>query len=346
VTAPADRPLLEVADLRCSFLTSRGEVRAVDGVSFSVREGEALGVVGESGSGKSATALSILRLFGPATRVRLGGHVRFEGTDLLRAPERHLRSVRGGRIGIVFQDPLTSLDPVMPVGRQIAEPLELHRGMSRRAARDHATDLLALVGIPDPARRRDELPHRFSGGMRQRIMIAIAVACEPRLLIADEATTALDVTVQAQVLGLLARLRRELGMALVVISHDLGVVSAVCDTIQVMYAGRVVERGPVGDVLEAGGHPYTRGLVRLVPRMDQRRHEHRLHPIPGAPPLVIDDDPGCRFRPRCEYATAECGTAPALVTFAPRRERACWYPVDRLDERVPASVGGPPEVDR
>ncbi len=322
--------LLEVEELTCLVETRRGVVHAVDGVSFSLEAGQSLGLVGESGSGKSMTALSILRLFGPTTKVRLGGQVRFEGRELLRATERDLRQVRGRRIGMVFQDPLSSLDPVMPVGMQIAEPLRVHQRLTRARARARAIELMALVGIPDVARRADDLPHQFSGGMRQRVMIASAIACEPKLLIADEATTALDVTVQVQILALLDRLRRERGMALIVISHDLGVVSAVCDTVQVMYAGRLVERGPVADVLERPAHPYTEGLVRLVPRMDRTRHQHRLAPIPGYPPVVIDPGPGCPFRARCEYATELCEETPPLEAFAPDRSRACWLPVDRL----------------
>jgi oligopeptide/dipeptide ABC transporter ATP-binding protein len=333
-------PLLEVEDLTCHIDTPRGPVRAVDGVSFRLYAGESLGVVGESGSGKSMTAMSILRLFGPRTRARLGGRVRFEGTDLLDAPERELRRLRGGRIGMVFQDPLTSLDPVMPVGDQIAVPLRVHAGMKRGPARARAVELLDLVGIPDAHRRAGDLPHRFSGGMRQRILIAAAVACEPRLLIADEATTALDVTVQAQVLALLARLRRELDMALVVISHDLGVVSAVADTMQVMYAGRIVERGPVADLLTGGGHPYTRGLVRLVPHIDRMHHERRLRPIPGQPPVLHDAVAGCAFRPRCELASDRCAhESPPLATYAPGRARACWAPVPPPSEPAPEDAG-------
>ena len=329
MTGPATTDaLLEVEDLTCHIDTPRGVVRAVDGVSFRLDAGQSLGIAGESGSGKSMTALSILRLFGPRTRCRLGGRVRFEGVDLLQASERELQRVRGGRIGLVFQDPLTSLDPVMPVGDQIAEPLRVHAGLGRAAARARAVELLDLVGIPDPHRAVGDLPHRFSGGMRQRILIAAAVACEPQLLIADEATTALDVTVQAQILSLLARLRRELGMALVVISHDLGVISAVADTMQVMYAGRIVERGPVDDLLTDAAHPYSRALVRLVPRLDQTSHAHRLRPIPGSPPTLTGAPDGCRFRSRCDAAHDRCAEEPELVAFAPGRERACWASLD------------------
>ncbi|HRD99905.1 MAG TPA: ABC transporter ATP-binding protein, partial [Ilumatobacteraceae bacterium] len=223
-------PLLEVEDLRCSFLTPSGEVRAVDGISFAMEAGESLGVVGESGSGKTMTALSMLRLFGPSSTVRLAGSVRFDGIDLLRVNDKTLRTIRGGKIGMVFQDPLTSLDSVMPVGAQIAESLRLHKGLSRKAANHRAIELLERVGIPNAVHRAKDLPHRFSGGMRQRIMIAIAISCEPQLLIADEATTALDATVQMQILALLQDLQRDLGMAMMVISHDLGVIAALCET--------------------------------------------------------------------------------------------------------------------
>jgi oligopeptide/dipeptide ABC transporter ATP-binding protein len=321
-------PLLEVRDLRTHFDTPGGVVRAVDGVSFSLGRGEALGIVGESGSGKSVTALTMLRLFGPLTRAHVSGRVQFEGRDLLKLSESELLGVRGAQIGMIFQDPLTSLNPVLPVGEQIAETLRYHEAMSRGAARRRSVELLELVGIPDPRRRHDDLPYRFSGGMRQRIMIAIAIACEPKLLIADEPTTALDVTVQAQILLLLDRLRRELGMALIMISHDFGVVAATCDHVQVMYAGRLVERGPVAEILERAHHPYTAGLMRLVPRLDLSRH-HRLHPIPGQPPTVRGAFRGCRFAPRCEYVT-ERGRQeePPLFEVSPGHLSACWLAIE------------------
>jgi len=317
-------PLLEIEDLHCSFLTPRREVRAVDGVTFSMDPGESLGVVGESGSGKTVTALSVLRLFGPASKVRLSGAARFEGVDLLRASESHLRKVRGGRIGVVFQDPLTSLDPVVAVGEQIAEAIRLHKDVSRREAKRRSVDLLERVGIPDPGGRADDLPHRFSGGMRQRIMIAMAISCDPQLLIADEATTALDATVQAQILALLLDLRRDLGMAMLVISHDLGVVAALCDTVQVMYAGRLAERAPTRSLLDAAAHPYTEALVRLVPKLDDRVHT-RLRPIPGQPPVVLAAAPGCRFAPRCERSIERCDEhTPPLVELGPDHSAWCW----------------------
>jgi oligopeptide/dipeptide ABC transporter ATP-binding protein len=316
-------PLLDVRDLRTTFRTRAGDVRAVDGVSFSIAAGQSLGVVGESGSGKSVTSLSLVRLFPPTANVRMSGEVHFDGRDLMKASEAELRAVRGGQISIVFQDPLTSLNPVLPVGEQIAESVRLHLGFSRKAARARAVELLALVGIPDPQRRVDDLPQRFSGGMRQRVMIAIAIACEPKLLIADEATTALDVTIQAQILALLDKLRRELGMAMMVISHDLGVVAAICDTVQVMYAGQVVERSPVEALLRSPEHPYSRGLLRLVPKLDTTRH-NRLRPIPGYPPTVLGEQTGCRFRPRCEVATDRCAEQPPPFEVGAQRWSACW----------------------
>jgi oligopeptide/dipeptide ABC transporter ATP-binding protein len=316
--------MLEVEELRCSILTRRGEVKAVDGVTFAIGAGESLGVVGESGSGKTMTALALLRLFDPSMQVRLSGSARFEGRDLLRMSAHELRRVRGGKIGVVFQDPLTSLDQVVPVGDQIAEAIDLHRDVGRRAARRRAIELMERVGIPNAAKRAADLPYRFSGGMRQRIMIAMAISCDPKLLIADEATTALDATVQAQILSLLAELRRDLGMAMMVISHDLGVIAAVCDTAQVMYAGRLVERASVTELIDAAAHPYSAALIRLVPRLDQRRH-HRLRPIPGSPPLLVGDEPGCRFAPRCERRLERCATdAPPVEPLAPGHEVACW----------------------
>jgi oligopeptide/dipeptide ABC transporter ATP-binding protein len=317
-------PLLEVRDLCCSFLTTRGEIKAVDGVSFTMEAGESLGVVGESGSGKTMTALAMLRLFGPGSQVRLSGQVLLNGVDLLRMNDRDLRKVRGGQVAMVFQDPLTSLDPVTAVGEQIAEAVRLHKGLSHRAARQRAVELMERVGIANAAARAKDLPHRFSGGMRQRIMIAMAISCDPALLIADEATTALDATVQTQILALLAELRREMGMAMMVISHDLGVIAALCDTAQVMYAGRIAERTSVPTLLSRPAHPYSAALIRLVPRMDQRVH-HRLRPIPGQPPLRIGEVPGCRFAPRCEFRADVCATEPELLPVTAGHYSACWF---------------------
>jgi oligopeptide/dipeptide ABC transporter ATP-binding protein len=321
-------PLLEVKNLRTRFATPRGWLRAVDGVSFSLEPRGALGVVGESGSGKSVTALTMLRLFGALDHVEIDGEVLFEGTNLLKLSEVELRRVRGRRIGMIFQDPLTSLNPMMPVGEQISEILRYHRGMAATRARQKSQELMERVGIGDPARRYDDFPDRFSGGMRQRIMIAIAIACEPKLLIADEPTTALDVTVQAQVLNLINDLREQLGMALMMISHDFGVVAATCDSAQVMYGGKLVERGTVEDILQRPNHPYTAALLRLVPDMETAL-DQRLKPIAGQPVPVFREQPGCRFAARCEFALERCGCAdPPLTALGGQHASACWLAVE------------------
>jgi oligopeptide/dipeptide ABC transporter ATP-binding protein len=317
-------PLLEVRSLTTRFATPRGALHAVDGVSFSLDARNAVGVVGESGSGKSVTALSILRLFGALDRVAVSGEVLFDGVDLLRLPEKELRRMRGAEIGMVFQDPLTSLNPAMPVGEQIAETLRYHRGMAPPAARRRSEELMERVGIGEPRRRYEDLPDRFSGGMRQRIMIAVAIACEPKLLIADEPTTALDVTVQAQVLNLINELREQLGMALMMISHDFGVVAASCDWAQVMYGGRLVERGSVQDILEHPRHPYTAALLQLVPGLELAAGQ-RLKPIPGQPAPVFGSIPGCRFAGRCEFADQRCrGEDPPVTLAGAEHWSACW----------------------
>jgi oligopeptide/dipeptide ABC transporter ATP-binding protein len=324
-----DAPLLEVKSLRTQFITASGVLHAVDGVSFSLGQREAVGVVGESGSGKSVTALSILRLFGPLDRVITTGQILFEGIDLLRLSEAELRHIRGRQIAMVFQNPLTSLNPVMPVGEQIAETLRYHRGLPRPAARRRAQEMMELVGIGEPARRCDDLPEQFSGGMRQRIMIAIAIACEPKLLIADEPTTALDVTVQSQVLMLLNRLREELGMALMMISHDLGVIAASCDSAQIMYGGRLVERGNIQDILQRPNHPYTAALLRLVPRIDGSV-QRKLSPIPGQPMPVTGKWRGCRFAARCEFARDRChADDPPVINLGHDHVSACWLAEER-----------------
>jgi len=327
-------PLLEIKNLCTRFITANGVLRAVDGVSFTLHQRAAIGVVGESGSGKSVTALSVLRLFGPLDKVVISGEILFDGVDLLKLSEAELRHIRGSKIAMVFQDPLTSLNPVMPVGEQIAETLRFHRGLKKPAARARTQELMELVGIGEPARRYDDLPEQFSGGMRQRIMIAIAIACEPKLLIADEPTTALDVTVQSQVLMLLNRLRAELGMALIMISHDLGVIAATCDFAQVMYGGRVVERGHIQEILTHPNHPYTTALLRLVPRMDGPI-QRRLNPIPGQPAPVFTTTRGCRFSARCEFAEARCHSDdPPVHDFGNHHVSACWL----AEERFAAAV--------
>jgi peptide/nickel transport system ATP-binding protein len=312
VSPPAE-PLLRVEDLRVSFATEDGTVRAVDGISYELERGRTLGIVGESGSGKTVAALSVLGLT-RAEGATVSGHIRFEGRgDLLALPESELRAVRGNEIAMVFQDPLSSLHPLYRVGVQIVEAIRAHRDIAKAAARARAIELLDLVGIPDPARRVDAYPHELSGGQRQRAMIAMALANEPRLLIADEPTTALDVTVQAQILALLARLQHELGMALVLVTHDLGVVAEMADHIAVMYAGQIVESAPAERVFAAPEHPYTWGLLRSIPTLDGPREE-LLTPIPGNPPSPLAPPPGCRFHPRCPYSQPEhARTDPALL---------------------------------
>ncbi len=323
-------PLLEIKNLCTQFHTANGVLRAVDGVSFELHPHAAIGVVGESGSGKSVTALSLLRLFGPLDKVFISGEIRFDGVDLLKLSEAELRHVRGRQIAVVFQDPLTSLNPVMPVGEQIAETLRFHRGLKKPAAQSRAQALMELVGIGEPARRYTDLPEQFSGGMRQRIMIAIAIACEPKLLIADEPTTALDVTVQSQVLMLLNRLRQELGMALIMISHDLGVIAATCDFAQVMYGGRVVERGHIHELLTRPNHPYTAALLRLVPRIEGQVNR-RFAPIAGQPAPIFGAAPGCRFSARCEFAEPRCHSDdPPLHDFGNHHVSACWLAQERF----------------
>lgn len=314
-------PLLEVRDLRVSFFTPRGEVRAVDGVSFTIDEGETFGLVGESGCGKSVTALSLLRLLDGNGRI-VGGDIVFAGRRLLALSEEEMRSLRGDQIAMVFQEPMTSLNPVFTVGYQIGEVLEVHRGMSRKQARAEAIELLRLVEIPEPERRVDAYPHQLSGGMRQRVMIAMALACRPRLLIADEPTTALDVTIQAQILDLLAHLQEQFGMAVLFVTHDLGIVAERARRVAVMYAGRIVEEAETATLFRNPLHPYTRGLLRSIPRLGMR--VRRLAAIPGSVPDPLALPSGCRFRDRCTYAVARCGEIdPQLEPFGDSRAVAC-----------------------
>jgi peptide/nickel transport system ATP-binding protein len=296
----AAEPLLRVEDLRVEFPSEDGVVHAVDGITYQVHRGRTLGIVGESGSGKTVSSLTTLGL----TRrqgARISGRILFEGQDLVTLPEDKLRSIRGNDIAMVFQDPLSSLHPLYKVGRQLGEAVRAHRDVTKAAARSRAIELLGLVGIPDPAERVDQYPHQFSGGMRQRVMIAMALANEPKLLIADEPTTALDVTVQAQILALMERLQRELNMAIVIITHDLGVVAEMADDIAVMYAGRIVETASAARVFSAPEHPYTWGLLKSIPRLTGSRGDD-LVPIPGTPPSLISPPSGCHFHPRCAYA--------------------------------------------
>ncbi|HRC62843.1 MAG: ABC transporter ATP-binding protein [Dehalococcoidia bacterium] len=316
--------LLEVRNLRTYFYTEEGVVRAVDGVSWELEEGETLGLVGESGSGKSVTAMSILRLIPrPPGRI-VEGEILFEGQDLLKASDDEIRHIRGNRIGMVFQEPMTSLNPVLTIGAQIGEALQLHLGLDRAQSDARVTELLELVGIPEAGNRIHDFPHQFSGGMRQRVMIAMALACNPKLLIADEPTTALDVTIQAQVLEVMARLSNELGTAVVIITHNLGVVSRYADRVNVMYAGKIVESGATLDIFKDPRHPYTVGLMASVPRLDATEHK-RLYAIEGQPPLLIDPIPGCPFEPRCDWRIEKCKSeAPPLELKAAKHWAACW----------------------
>ena len=314
-------PLLQVRDLHTSFTTSGGVLRAVDGVSFEVRPGEAFGLVGESGCGKSATCRSIIRLL-PA-HAATEGEVLLDGTNLLTAGAETMRQVRGGEISMIFQDPMSALNPVLRVGEQVAEAVQAHQGVGRRAAWGRALELLRLVGIPAPERRLREYPYQFSGGMRQRVLIAIALAGEPKVLLADEPTTALDVTIQDQILKLIVRLQRELGMSVILVSHDLGVIAQVCQRVAVMYAGQIVEEGEVETVLRAPRHPYTMGLLASLPGIGAP--QRYLHPIAGAPPSLLDPPSGCRFHPRCPYAVEPCRTwLPELLPVGPGHGAACW----------------------
>ncbi len=317
--------LLEVRELETRFRAPTGLVRAVNRVSFTVQAGETLGLVGESGSGKSVTMLSLLRLLPPAAQVT-GGEAWFEGQDLLRLRDRPLRRLRGHTIGMVFQDPLTSLNPVLTIERQLTESLRLHLRLSRRAARARALDLLEQVGIPSPAQRLRDYPHQFSGGMRQRVTIAIALACNPKLLIADEPTTALDVTIQAQIVELVKQLQADLGMATIWIAHDLALMAGLADRIAVMYAGQIVEIAPRHSLYQNPRHPYTLGLLQSIPRLDEQRRD-RLPAIPGLPPDLAHYPSGCPFAARCTYALERCSQDdPPLVPLAedPGHQVACW----------------------
>jgi peptide/nickel transport system ATP-binding protein len=332
--------LLEVDDLAVTF-SRRGlePFKAVDGVSFAVEPGRTVGLVGESGCGKSVTSLAIMGLL-PARGARVTGRVSFEGTDLLRLSTREMRDRRGRDIGMIFQDPLSSLNPVIPIGLQVTEVLRRHRGMKGDTAKKEAASLLQSVGIPDPTRRLKEYPHQLSGGMRQRALIAIALACQPRLLIADEPTTALDVTIQAQILALLKRLVEETGTALIMITHDLGVVAGLCDTVNVLYAGRVVETAERHRLFGEPRHPYTHGLLASVPRLDAPRGEP-LRPIRGAVSDNIPWDTGCAFAPRCDHRIDPCTeTTPALEDDGLRLLR-CYNPVDPTRTEAAAAQGAP-----
>ena len=322
--------LLDVRDLQVEFHTREGVAKAVNGVSYSVDAGETLAVLGESGSGKSVTAQAVMGILDTPPGHITGGQILFEGRDLLPLKEDRRRKVRGAEMAMIFQDALSSLNPVLTVGDQLGEMFTVHRGMSRKDAKAKAVELMDRVRIPAAAERVNQYPHQFSGGMRQRIMIAMAMALEPKLIIADEPTTALDVTVQAQVMDLLAELQREYNMGLILITHDLGVVADVADKIAVMYAGRIVETAPVDDIYRAPAHPYTRGLLDSIPRLDQKGRE--LYAIKGLPPNLLAIPPGCAFHPRCPQAREVCRTdVPPLYEVDPRRRSACHFWKETLD---------------
>ena len=315
--------LLEVKDLSTYFFTPEGVVKAVDGISYDLQEGETLGLVGESGCGKSVSALSIMRLIQRPGRT-VAGEVTFNGQDLLALDDAEMRRIRGKDMAMIFQEPMTSLNPVLTIGKQLTEALVLHLGMDQHAANDRAGELLEMVGIPEGAGRLADYPHQFSGGMRQRVMIAMALSCDPKMLIADEPTTALDVTIQAQILELVKKLGEETGTAVLIITHNLGVVARYADRVNVMYAGKIIERGTARDIYTNPRHPYTIGLLNSVPRLDEPRKE-QLAPIEGSPPDLIGLPIGCAFRPRCKYAIDRCAVEyPPLIEVAEGHTAACW----------------------
>jgi oligopeptide/dipeptide ABC transporter ATP-binding protein len=320
--------LLDVKDLQTQFHTGAGVVRAVDGVSWDVKPGETVALVGESGCGKSVSALSVMRLVAaPAGRI-VGGQILFKGRDLLSLSDDEMRKIRGREIAMVFQEPMTSLNPVLTVGRQLTEPGEIHLGMSTAQSKARAIEILGLVGIADAERRLKQYPHQFSGGMRQRLMIAMALACNPSLILADEPTTALDVTIQAQILELMKDLSRRLGVAMLMITHNLGVVARYADRVNVMYAGKIIERGTAREIYGNPRHPYTLGLLRSVPRLDEPKRE-KLAPIQGQPPDLSRLPPGCSFAPRCAYAIERCrAESPPLEAVDDGHLSACWVSAD------------------
>jgi oligopeptide/dipeptide ABC transporter ATP-binding protein len=331
--APA-QPVLEIEDLQTHFFTAIGVVRAVDGVSYSLSSGETLGVVGESGCGKSVSALSILRLVADPPGRIVGGAIHFGGRNLLEVSETEMEKIRGNEISMIFQEPMTSLNPLYTVGKQIAEAVALHQGLSKKDAWDRAVEMLQSVSIPEPARRAHAYPHQLSGGMRQRVMIAMALSCNPKVLIADEPTTALDVTIQAQILDLMRELQETTGTAIVLITHDMGVVAENADRVVVMYAGRKVEEAPADTLFDTPGHPYTKGLLGSIPQLDKAAHDvghrQRLNEIKGLVPSLLNLPPGCSFAPRCAFATDHCREVrPALEEHRPGHWIACWH-ADKL----------------
>jgi oligopeptide transport system ATP-binding protein len=319
--------LLDVKELETQFKTPDGIVHAVNGVSFGLKEGETLGVVGESGCGKSVTMLSVLGLIASPPGKVVAGEALFFGQDLLKMPKEELRHVRGAQIAMIFQDPMTSLNPVLTIGRQLEEPLMLHVGMTKNQARERAAELLGMVGIPNAKDRLSDYPHQYSGGMRQRVMIAMALSCSPQILIADEPTTALDVTIQAQIMDLVKRLRNELGMTIVWITHDLGVVAGLAQRVIVMYGGLIIEEAPVNELFANPTHPYTVGLIGSLPRVDETKHT-RLFSIEGQPPILYQKPQACPFAPRCKWAMERCWKEnPTLETVESEHRVACWVDI-------------------
>ena len=321
-------PILEVINLKTYFYTRNGIVRSVDDVSFSMFEGETLGIVGESGSGKTVTALSLMKLIPHPGKIVTGSvnlHSDLGVTDLAKLGERQMAAIRGNKIGMIFQEPMTSLNPVLTIGYQLMEPLKLHLQMNDEQARKQAVDLLKRVGIPAPADRMNDYAHQFSGGMRQRVMIAMAIACSPLILIADEPTTALDVTIQAQILDLIRKMNRDLGVGVLFITHDLGVVAELCQRVIVMYGGQIIEEAPIDELFNRPAHHYTVGLLRSVPKLGANVKE-RLVPMKGLPPDLLAPRPGCRFAPRCPMRQAKCAEQPPLENIGPRHRAACWFP--------------------
>jgi oligopeptide transport system ATP-binding protein len=322
--------LLEVKNLKTQFFTQDGVVHAVNGISYHVNSGETVAIVGESGSGKSVGVMSLIRLIPQPPGKIVDGEVLFDGVDLLKVKEEQLRAIRGNRIAMIFQDPMTSLNPVLTIGRQITEAIELHLHMNKEQARQRAVQLLEMVGIPGASARLDDYPHQFSGGMRQRVMIAMGLSCDPQLLIADEPTTALDVTIQAQIVDLVRRLQDELGMAIIWITHDLGVVAGMADRVLVMYSGFIVEEGNVNDIYANPRHPYTLGLLRSIPRLDLGRQK-RLIPIDGLPPDLLEPPTHCPFAPRCSFVEEGCWQAnPTLKEVTPGHKAACWVDISSI----------------
>jgi len=324
--------MLQVKDLKTQFFTQDGIVRAVNGIGFHLEEGDTLGIVGESGCGKSVSMLSMMRLIAQPPGRIVGGQVVFQGRDLLKLSEEEIRQVRGNKIAMVFQDPMTSLNPVLTISRQLSEALELHLGMDKEQARERSIELLDMVNIPEARARIDDYPHQFSGGMRQRVMIAMALSCNPQLLIADEPTTALDVTIQAQIIDIVKELRREMGMAVIWITHDLGIVAGLVHRVHVMYAGYLVEKAEVHEFYANPRHPYSVALLGSLPRLDAKARE-KLTPIEGLPPDLIALPPGCPFYPRCKYRVAKClAENPQLREVLPGHEIACWVDIDTREE--------------